>query len=462
MSFEQDFADWLRHQLTEGILARWYPRVVDRECGGYFTNFSSEWKRLPEQEKMVVSQARHVWTLSKAAGLLEDSDRFLDWARHGEAFLLEKLWDAELGGFFQIRSREGGYTDEHGWREEKRTYGNAFALYALAALFERTRDPQTLAAAQRAFRWIEEKASDRELGGYFQFLRRDGTTFGRGDEYRTLNKDAPEVGYKDQNSSIHLLEAYTELFQVWPDPTLRTQLTALLALLRDRMVHPRGYLRLFFERDFTPVSFRGAAEQVRRENYGLAHVSFGHDYETAFLMLEASYALGLENDGRTLMVAKRMLDHALEAGWDEEAGGFFDGGYYEAEEGRCVIVRDTKTWWAQAEGLNALALFSAIFPDEPRYRVGLQRQWKYIDRWLIDRHRGDWFEGGLDKEPHFQDGPKSHLWKCTYHTGRTLMNCLALVGQPGAAGLGEKFAARKRELASFVEHWRAVASSLPG
>jgi mannobiose 2-epimerase len=31
-------------------------------------------------------------------------------------------------------------------------------------------------------------------------------------------------------------------------------------------------------------------QEIREKNYGLDHVSFGHDYETAFLMLEASIA----------------------------------------------------------------------------------------------------------------------------------------------------------------------------
>ena len=32
-------------------------------------------------------------------------------------------------------------SDVNGWREEKRAYGNAFAVYALAALYGQTHDP---------------------------------------------------------------------------------------------------------------------------------------------------------------------------------------------------------------------------------------------------------------------------------------------------------------------------------
>ena len=46
---------------------------------------------------------------------------------------------------------------------------------------------------------------------------------------------------------------------------------------------------------------------------------------------------------------------------------------------------------------------------------------------IIDVKGGDWFEGGIDKEPHYRAGLKSHMWKCTYHTCRALMNCIALL-----------------------------------
>jgi len=78
-------------------------------------------------------------------------------------------------------------------------------------------------------------------------------------------------------------------------------------------------------------------------------------------MLEASYALQSDNDLRTLTIAKKMLDHAMKYGWDEKVGGFYDGGYYFKGEDKCRIVKDTKNWWAQAEALNALLLFSKYF-----------------------------------------------------------------------------------------------------
>jgi len=454
MATDTIFLSELKRTLDDDLLKRWYPLVVDRKYGGYFTNITPDWKLPPEQEKMIVTQARHVWTTSKVAGFLDDATTYEPIAQHGFRFLRDVMWDRRYGGFFQIRSREGGMTDVRGWRDEKRTYGNAFGVYALAALYGQTKDQEVLEFAKRAFAWIEGHAFDPRLKGYFEFIAPDGKPFDRSSQYKTMASDGNELGFKDQNSSIHLLEAYTELYKVWKDPQLRRQLSGLLTLIRDTMVAQRGYLQLFFQPDWTPVSFRDAPPEVRKENYGLDHVSFGHDYETAFLMLEASHVLALENDRKTLAVAKKMLDHALANGWDKTIGGFYDGGYYFSDEDRCTIIKDSKNWWAQAEALNALLLFSNIVPDAGYYDYFL-KQWEYVKKYILDRENGDWFEGGIDKEPHFKTGPKSHIWKCTYHTGRALMNCIAMLSDERGNGIGE----RREEIMQLVNHWKKLGET---
>jgi cellobiose epimerase len=448
MNNRENLKETFGRLLIDGILKRWYPLVIDRECGGYFTNVRFDWTLAPEQEKMIVSQARHVWTTTRAAAFLPDGSAYKDYARHGFLFLRDSMWDRQFGGFYQVRSRSGGWSDFRGWRDEKRTYGNAFAVFALADLYGLTRDAEVLEFAKQAFCWIEDHAYDPRYRGYFQFLTRDGKVFDDSGEYKCVASDNNEVGFKDQNSSIHLLEAYTALYRVWKDPTLRAQLSSLLTLIRDTMVTQRGYLQLFFHQDWTPVSFRDSEPDVREKHFGLDHVSVGHDYETAFLMLEASHVLGLENDTRTLAVARKMLDHALDSGWDSELGGFYEGGYYLKGEDQCRIIQHTKNWWAQAEALNALLLFSRIFPGSVYERYFLE-EWEYVSKYIIDWERGDWFEGGLDREPHFKTGPKSHIWKCTYHTTRALTNCITMLG-----GGSEK---RGEETDEFIEHWKRTA-----
>lgn len=447
--------------LVNNLFDKWYPLSVDKSNGGYYTNITYDWKVEDVQQKMIVTQARHIWTASKAAIFFNNSI-YKEAARNGFDFLKESMWDSRNGGFYQMTDAKGKISDFLGFHEEKRTYGNAFGIYGLAALYELTREEKVLDFVREVFEWIESHAFDPKFKGYFQFLDPQGRPFDKNSNYKTKSYDAVELGYKDQNSSIHLLEAYTELYNVWPEERLKKKLYDLLLLVRDIITTSKGYMNLFFEKDWVPVSFKESPQEIRENNYRLDHVSFGHNYETAFLMLEASFALGIKNDTETLAVAKKMVDHAIANGWDNEKGGFYDAGYYFAGEDKCSIIQHTKNWWAQAEGLNILLMMSNIFPKNRIYADYFERQWSYVKNYLLDNQYGGWFEGGLDKEPEFKTGPKGHIWKCAYHTGRALMNCIKMLAGSDYYLMKQSkgFAEFKSGSDKFIKHWQETAEKL--
>ena len=112
-----------------------------------------------------------------------------------------------------------------------------------------------------------------------------------------------------------------------------------------------------------------------------AHDSFGHDVETAYLLIEAAEALGLADDPGTWQVPRLLVDHALEWGWDDEHGGFYDKG--ESFSGEAFDRK--KVWWTQAEGLNALLLMHEKFKGSTdRYGKAFWKQWSFIEKHMID------------------------------------------------------------------------------
>ncbi len=416
--------------LEANVLTAWYPRAIDTVAGGYLSDFDADWVAGGPQDKMIVTQARHVWTTARAGEFLEEPDTWLPRSAHGADFLARSMWDDAEGGFFWMVTREGVPVPEADGHLLKQSYGNAFAIYGLAAYADVSNDPAALALATRAFRWLDGHAHDPVHGGYYNFLERDGTPLRRGLAGRTTGETYDPTPAKDQNSSIHILEAFTELYRVWPDSVLRERLAEMLHLVRDTMVTDPGTLQQFFLEDWSRVSYRDSTDAKRRANEYLDHVSFGHDVETAYLMLEASEALGsIDETVRSLVVGKRMLDHALRNGWDAENGGFVDAGYYLKGDSTITILRDTKNWWAQAEGLNTLLLYGSLFPEDSlAYRERFLDLWAYVSSFLVDHERGGWYEGGLDRQPAFADGPKAHIWKGPYHTARALMNVARRLG----------------------------------
>ena len=444
------------------LLNKFYPRTIDKKDGGFLCNLTYDWKFEDPQDKMIVTQARHTWTLAKAQNFYPDDQRYPEAVLHGYKFLKEVMWDKEFGGFYTMRSAEGNISHYRGYMEEKRTYGNAFALYALAAVYKLVNKKEILDFAVEVFNWIEDHAYDPINKGYFQFLTREGNPFTDTEISSTSASDASEAPFKDQNSSIHLLEAYTEFYKIWPNEKLRSRLNDLLILIRDTITTEKGCMNLFFDHKWNPVSFRNEDKETRERNYGLDHVSFGHDYETAFLMLETSYALGIKDDVRTLKIAKRMVDHAIENGWDRIRGGFWDAGYYFEGSDECTIIRPVKNWWSQAEGLNALLLMSKIFPEEKKYYEYFIKLFEYINNYLIDHEFGGWYEGGLDKEPHLKYGLKSQIWKACYHESRSLMNCIKYLSDDKfhLYNTNKQFRKLKEESDCFTYHWQRVKENL--
>lgn len=411
------------NSLRKNLLDTWYPAAIDREYGGFLSSFTYDFKPTGDQQKMIVTQARHTWTNAQASLRYPDVKHFKEGARHGYEFLRDVMWDSTYGGFYWLVERDGTPVKDDSL---KTAYGNAFGLFALAAYYKATQDPQALQFAKQTFEWLERNSHDPEYKGYFQHLRRNGSPV-----LRDKNMPATaETGYKDQNSSIHLLEAFTELYQVWPDPLVRERLREMLFLIRDQIVTRQGYLTLFLERDWTPVSFYDQPDSTIEKHHSLDHVSFGHDVETAYLMIEASTVLGIKNDSTTHRIARKMVDHALKYGWDENdsTGSFYDEGYYFKGRPGLTITHNTKNWWAQAEGMNTLLLMSVLYPnDSLHYYNKFQKSWRYIDTFLVDHEHGDWYAGGLDKQPEMKTALKGHIWKACYHQYRAMSHSVDML-----------------------------------
>ncbi|MEJ5351852.1 MAG: AGE family epimerase/isomerase [Melioribacteraceae bacterium] len=394
---------------------KWYPLSIDTIYGGFFSDFDYKWNLKGIQNKFIVTQARHIWTCSKLKEFYNDN-YYLKIAEHGFKFLKDVMWDKKYGGFYDLVTRDGIPIKEKD-KIIKRAYGNAFAIYGLAAYFKASEDTSALKLAIETFKWMDKYSHDSLYDGYFQFLSEDGIPFADG-----YDNTPP----KDYNSMIHILEAYTELYKVWKNDLLKERLTSLFYLIRDKVTTDKGYLKLYFSRNWNPVEYHYSSSD-KIKNFSFEHVSFGHDIETAYLLLEAAEVLDIK-DSVTIYKAKKMVNHTLINGWDKSKGGIFDAGYYFRNQNQITIIKNTKEWWSQAEALNSSLLMSKIFPvDEINYYHFFEMQWDYIKKYLIDNKNGGWFIGGIDIEPKNKNMPKGTIWKGNYHTTRALINCINML-----------------------------------
>jgi mannobiose 2-epimerase len=399
----------LRAELT----GHWYPGAVERARGGFHQNLARDWSLQPDENTFLVYQARMTWTAAAFAEYSQpDRDAFIGFARHGIEFLDRVMRDSEMGGFHWSLDPKGRLDPQQG--DEKHVYGTAFVVYAASKVCEVTGDELAKKVARDAFDWLEQHAHDAKHRGYFEAIRRDGTPI------LSWEKDAPIArrtdrlgvyhGFKSMNAHIHLLEALAELFKVDKRSIVKQRLGEVLTIVRDRIAVEPGALNLYLTPDWRAIP---------------AHDSFGHDVETAYLLVEAAAALGMPDDERTWERARSLVDHALEWGWDGDLGGFYDKG-----ESFASAFDLKKVWWTEAEGLNALLLMHQKFGQgTDRYWKAFLKQWDFIEKHLIDPIHGGWFAETTREGKLLGDGGKANQWKANYHTSRAMMNVVRMLGE---------------------------------
>jgi cellobiose epimerase len=401
----RELAEDIQQVLWQKILPAWYPRSLDTDNGGFWENFAEDWSRRPASSKFLVYQARMTWVPAAVALACPDRrEPYLDYARHGLRFLRDRMWDAPHGGFVD-RTDLAGRPDREAmpW---KQMYSLAFGLYAAAAVWQATPDPGAGQLARDAFRWIDRHAHDAEHGGYYEHLTAAGQPLAREIPDQPLGHGLPvigRVGHKSMNAHIHVLEALIELRHVWDDPQLHRRLEEVFLIVRDKIVRPGGHLAMFCARDFTPVDERS---------------SFGHELETAYLLMEAAELLDRDDGPLTERVALELVEHSLRWGWDRQHGGFFDEGPPEGP-----ATHRQKIWWVQVEAMNGLLIADQLTAGkDPRYLDVFAETWKFFRDRMVDPVHGGSFEVvAEDGRPLPEKRHKATPWKAAYHVTRALL-----------------------------------------
>ena len=416
-----DIKSKITTSLENDEIRYWYPRVIDTVYGGYLSRYSYDWKEQNRQDKYIVYEGRHLWTTSMLYLFMPQRTEFLTYAKAGFPFIKDKMWDPKAGGFFIAVDRQGNPLPN--LIGEKRIYGQAFSLYGMAKYFLASGDTAALDLAKKEFNWLEKGAHDARYGGYWEFLYRDGKPMKETDKITPSMQDRALQGLKDFNSSIHILEALTTLYEAWPDPVVKIRLTEMLNIINRTMIDPKGYLVQYFYGNWQRVPGKNMKQKTGDDKWLGEPITFGHDIETAYLLLEAAESLGWD-DSTVMPTAIKLTEHTIKFGWDKANGGIFNEGSHVRADS-VIIIDNHKSWWAEIEALNTFLLMSQKVPaDQARYYGYFLKQWDYIDRYLIDHTYGEFFTDGTDTDPATKLMLKAHEWKASYHTSRGLVNCI--------------------------------------
>lgn len=386
----------------QNILVYWKTQPIDKEHGGFYGRIDCNGRVDPVATKGAVLNTRILWTFSAAFLHTKDAS-LLSIAHRAYEYLIDHFIDQKHGGLYWSVHHDGTPADT-----KKQVYAIAFAIYALSEYYQATHKEEIRNLAIRLFELIEKHALDQTYGGYIEALTIDWKPIG---DLRLSNKDANEK--KSMNTHLHVLEAYTALYKIWPDQKLKQQLLQLLHVFEEHIIDPQtGHLQLFFTEQW----------QLRSDL-----ISFGHDIEAAWLLAEAATAIGdtsLQNKINNLGLK---IAQAAKEGLDTDGGLFYE--YFITDR---KWVKE-KHWWPQAEAM--VGFFHA-------WQTSGNRQWLYrsIQSWvfvkekLLDKQNGEWFWGIDEKGEVMVQEDKAGFWKCPYHNSRA---CLDVIKRIKLLGLNE-------------------------
>ena len=391
MNRTDTFRKEVRHVLESNILNYWL--TLKDPNGGFYGEADSAAEIQYTAPRGAILNARIIWAFAAAYRTLKKTE-YLVAAVHARDYFLEHFCDHRNGGVYWSVDATGKRLDA-----KKQLYAQAFGIYGLSELYRATRDDEVLKNAINLFRIVESRFKDKENGGYIEALTREFTPL------EDMSLSAHDINAdKTMNSHLHLLEAYANLYRVWPDPDLRDAVIDLLDIICTKVMAPTGHLQLYFRRDWSVLP---------------GGVSYGHDIETSWLILECASAL------HDVDVVNRVRPAALLMGKAGNEGLRSDGSmmYEKLEDGTLDLSRQ---WWVLAESVVGNLWLWKYHGDLAAADRALST-WAYIRDNLVDYDNGDWFWSVAPDGTPDKSSPKAGFWKCPYHNTRMCLQVLELV-----------------------------------
>lgn len=378
-----------KKELTGRILPFWN-KLRDDENGGFYGFMNNDLEVDKKADKGVILNSRILWFYSSCYRILGEK-YLLDNARHAYEFL-QKCVDRENGGVYWMMTYDGKPSDDM-----KHTYNQAFAIYALSAFYLASKDESALKLAFELFETVEEKCTDDIA--YMEAFSKD---------WKLVPNDAlSENGLmadKTMNTVLHLIEAYTVLFEASGDHRVEERLLFLLEVTKTKIFNSdSNCLRVFFDRELNQI--------------GDIH-SYGHDIEASWLLDRACEVIG----DRRLMAEWRFINLRIARNIYDIA---YENGAVNNERENDKIDKK-RIWWVQAE--SVVGFVNAF--QQGGESIYLDAA-KTVFDWIItkqadSRENSEWWgEVTFEGEP-MQTVDMVNPWKCPYHNGRM---CIEIINR---------------------------------
>jgi mannobiose 2-epimerase len=375
----------------QNILEYWAKNMLDERNGGFIGEINHLDSKNILADKGSVLNARILWTFSAAYDLTKNPE-YLNLAKRAFFYIKNYFYDKEFGGIFWTLYHNGAPKDT-----KNQIYALAFTIYGLSEFYKIYKNEEALEMAQNLFYQIELHSRDNQKRGYLEAFTRNWEEI---EDLRLSEKDANEK--KTMNTHLHIVEAYANLYLVWPNQKLKEAIKEILEIVDLYFIDKtKNHLKLFFDENW-----------VEKEDV----ISYGHDIEAAWLLQWCAEAI------QDLELIETYKKHAVHFAESTKEGIAEDGGlWYEFDPKEKKLIAE-KHWWPQAELWIGMINAWQLTQNEEFLRI-TEKNFEFVEKYIIDHRKGEWIWGiREDYTPILKD--KAGLWKCPYHNSRA---CIELI-----------------------------------
>ena len=388
-----------RSELCGHIIPFWN-NLKDDVNGGFIGFMDSSLNIDKNGEKGVILHSRILWFYSNAYMLLKD-ESLLTYADHAYKFLTEKCVDKEFGGVYWSMNADGTVKDDF-----KHTYCQAFFIYALSSYYRATGCKAALKLAYEVVDLVEKYGTDDVA--YLETISRDWKSVLRNDELSENGLMAD----KTMNTTLHLMEAYTELYLADHNEKVLDRLKFQLELTYNKIFDSENdKLLVFFDKNMDVIG----------DVY-----SYGHDIEATWLIDRACDVIGdKEISAKFAEMNKRIVRKIADIAYHKETGSLLN----ESDHG---VVNTWRIWWVQAETVvGFLNAYERGYGDKEYLDIA-SAVWSFIQNNIVDKREGGEWHSQLDDNGDFAAfKPMVDPWKCPYHNGRMCIEAISRLENMG-------------------------------
>ena len=380
----QKLGQFYRDQLLNDTIPFWFPRSFDKEFGGFLLMRDADGS-LIDDDKSVWFHGRATWMLATLYNTVEQKEEWLEGARLGYEFLVNKCFDSDGRMFFHMTH------DGQPIRKRRYFFSETFAVIAFAAYAKAAGIPE-----------IAEKA--RELLGKCMEYAAHPEVFPS--KYTSV-RPAKGIGIP-----MILLNTARQVSDTIGDPRCLPLINACIEEISK-----------YFVKD----DIRCVMEHVAPDGSIIDHIDGrtlnpGHAIECAWFILNEAKIRG--NDPELIALGCRMLDYMWERGWDKEHGGIL---YFRDVYGKPVqeYWHDMKFWWPHNETIIA-TLIAFLLTGEEKYAQWHKMVHDYSYKHFHDKKHGEWY-GYLHRDGTIAQSAKGNLYKGPFHLPRQEWYCMRLL-----------------------------------